>query len=96
MIVPVLLSGCGFLVPRVPSPVRTSSFGSTRAPLALLATVDSIDAAFSLFDVDGDGAVTIDELGEVMRSLGKYPKEDELQDMGTSRRCTNNILFSLS
>eukprot|EP00092_Neocalanus_flemingeri_P091157 GFUD01115535.1.p1 GENE.GFUD01115535.1~~GFUD01115535.1.p1 ORF type:complete len:153 (+),score=53.11 GFUD01115535.1:136-594(+) len=37
--------------------------------------------AFTLFDKDDDGIITIKELGTVMRSLGQTPTEDELQDM---------------
>merc|ERR1711890_198393 len=38
--------------------------------------------AFSLFDKDGDGAITARELGSVMESLlGKTPSDEELQDM---------------
>ncbi|KAK6171162.1 hypothetical protein SNE40_019410 [Patella caerulea] len=37
--------------------------------------------AFSLFDKDGDGTITTDELGTVMRSLGQEPTDQELQDM---------------
>ncbi len=37
--------------------------------------------AFNLFDKDGDGKVTSNELGVVMRSLGQRPTEGELRDM---------------
>ncbi|XP_053402127.1 neo-calmodulin-like [Mercenaria mercenaria] len=37
--------------------------------------------AFSLFDKDGDGTITADELGTVMRSLGQRPTEEELKKM---------------
>ncbi|XP_066279450.1 calmodulin-like isoform X1 [Branchiostoma lanceolatum] len=37
--------------------------------------------AFKLFDKDGDGSITIDELGTVMRNLGQFPSEDELKEM---------------
>lgn len=36
--------------------------------------------AFSLFDKNGDGTITRKEFGIVMRSLGQYPTEGELQD----------------
>ncbi|WP_088240095.1 EF-hand domain-containing protein [Calothrix rhizosoleniae] len=37
--------------------------------------------AFQVFDVDGSGAISRHELGEVMRSLGQSPSETELRDM---------------
>ena len=37
--------------------------------------------AFSLFDKDGDGTITTDELGTVMRSLGQNPTENELNEL---------------
>ncbi|XP_006819032.1 calmodulin-like [Saccoglossus kowalevskii] len=37
--------------------------------------------AFSMFDKNGDGAITREELGIVMRSLGMNPTEAELKDM---------------
>ena len=39
--------------------------------------------AFCLFDKDGDGTITVNELGTLVRSLGQnpYPTEAELQDM---------------
>jgi calmodulin len=37
--------------------------------------------AFNLFDKDGDGAISVKELGTVMRALGNNPTESELQDI---------------
>ena len=37
--------------------------------------------AFSLFDKDGNGTISKEELGMVMRSIGRNPTERELQDM---------------
>ena len=37
--------------------------------------------AFGLFDKDGDGSITTDELGTVMRNLGQFPSVDELAMM---------------
>ena len=37
--------------------------------------------AFQLFDTDGSGAIDIDELAEVMKSLGQNPTRSELQAM---------------
>ncbi len=37
--------------------------------------------AFLVYDKDGDGTMSLKELGAVMRSLGNNPTEQELQDM---------------
>lgn len=37
--------------------------------------------AFAVFDKDGDGTITVDELALVMQALGQQPTEDELQAM---------------
>ncbi|EIE92515.1 hypothetical protein RO3G_17113 [Rhizopus delemar RA 99-880] len=37
--------------------------------------------AFQLFDKDGDGSISANELGVVLRSFGMNPSDAELQDM---------------
>ena len=37
--------------------------------------------AFSIFDKNGDGAISREELGNVMKSLGQDPTETDLQDI---------------
>lgn len=37
--------------------------------------------AFSLFDKDGDGTITVKELGTVMKSLGQNPTDKELREI---------------
>ena len=43
--------------------------------------IDEFKEAFILLDKDGDGTINTKELGTCMRSLGKNPTEEELQDM---------------
>lgn len=37
--------------------------------------------AFEIFDKDGDGTISTDELGLVLRSIGQNPTSDELKDL---------------
>ena len=43
--------------------------------------LDCLKEAFSLFDADHDGEITINELGRVMRNHGLNPTDDELRGM---------------
>ncbi|EZG55535.1 calmodulin [Gregarina niphandrodes] len=43
--------------------------------------VNNFQEAFNLFDKDGDGTITAEELATVMRNLGQNPTESEVQDM---------------
>ncbi|WP_445242915.1 EF-hand domain-containing protein [Microcoleus sp. N3A4] len=42
--------------------------------------VEKLWEAFKAFDEDGNGAVSVEELGQVMRSLGQSPSDTELRD----------------
>ena len=44
-------------------------------------SITELREAFKLFDKDGDGSITAEELGTVMRNLGQFPSMDELNMM---------------
>ncbi len=43
--------------------------------------IEKLWQAFKVLDVDGNGAISTEELGEVMRSLGQNPTEAGLRDL---------------
>ncbi|WOL07979.1 calmodulin-like protein 11 [Canna indica] len=43
--------------------------------------ITEFQEAFCLFDKDGDGCITLEELGTVIKSLGQNPSEEELHEM---------------
>merc|ERR1712008_622816 len=43
--------------------------------------IEEFKEAFTVFDKDGDGTITVQELGTVMRSLEQNPTQAELQDI---------------
>ncbi|CAO0798533.1 unnamed protein product [Mucor circinelloides] len=46
--------------------------------------------SFALFDKNGDGAIDVEELGQVMRSLNQEPTDEELKDMINDVDSDNN------
>ncbi|KAI3795065.1 hypothetical protein L1987_37709 [Smallanthus sonchifolius] len=58
--------------------------------------ISEFKEAFNLFDKDGDGCITTNELGTVMRSLGQNPTEVELQDMINEVDANRNGTIDLS
>jgi len=53
----------------------------TDAPHLSEAQVTEFREAFAMFDKDGDGSISVSELGTVMRSLGQNPTDHELAEM---------------
>ncbi|KAE9593937.1 hypothetical protein Lal_00016892 [Lupinus albus] len=51
---------------------------------------------FSVFDKDGNGCISTEELGTVMRSLGQNPTEAELHDMINSVDADRNRTINFS
>ena len=43
--------------------------------------ISEMAAAFMFFDKNGDGVITANEFGEIMRTVGENPTERELLEM---------------
>jgi hypothetical protein len=64
------------------SSIPTSESFSTTDPSKLSDhELDCLKEAFSLFDADHDGEITVGELSKVMRNHGLNPTDEELSDM---------------
>lgn len=53
--------------------------------------IKEIREAFAIFDKDGDGTISSQELCYVMRSLGMDPTERDLARCGLTKRWQNNM-----
>ncbi len=51
--------------------------------------------AFRLYDKDSDGAISPKVLGNVMRTLGQNPTEDELKSLINEFDCEGWIIYSI-
>ncbi|PIA63707.1 hypothetical protein AQUCO_00201215v1 [Aquilegia coerulea] len=57
-----------------------SRSNSTKSSL-LLENMDEVKKVFNCFDSNGDGKISSTELGDVLRALGSYTTDEELQQM---------------
>lgn len=54
--------------------------------------------AFALFDKRGNGRVTVDSLGDLLRACGQNPTLAEIKDLekGAGSDCTSSKLYHLA
>lgn len=57
--------------------------------------IEELQAAFEIFDKDSDGVITIDEMEEVVRSLGQLTRTEEVKDMIDQLDADNNGTVNL-
>lgn len=60
---------------------HSESFSTTDPAKLTDQELDCLKEAFSLFDADHDGEITVGELSRVMRNHGLNPTDEELSDM---------------
>lgn len=48
--------------------------------------IKELQEAFSLFDTDSNGLLTINEIKSIMNRMFQYPTEEELKDMLSVRK----------
>lgn len=74
---------------------HSDSFSTSDPTKLSAAELDCLKEAFSLFDADHDGEITVYELGRVMRNHGLNPTEDELKVIDADFSSKVNNVFQI-